>query len=137
MKKVCIKSGSLLMALLVLFSTMSFTVDKHFCGSILVDKAVFSDAMTCGMEEHNLPVTENNAEEDSCCNEEQIAVEGQTELKISYDELNLGQQVFIASFTWSYVGLFADLPQNAIPFDHYSPPLLVTDIQLMDQVFLI
>ncbi len=137
MKKVFQKSGSLLMALLVLFSTMSFTVDKHFCGSILVDKAVFSDARTCGMEEHDLPVAEKGAAEETCCNEEQIAVEGQKELKVSYDELDLGQQIFLASFTWTYAGLFAEAPQNAIPFDLYSPPLLVTDILLMDQVFLI
>tara|TARA_R110002033_G_scaffold155892_1_gene192145 strand:+ start:131 stop:289 length:159 start_codon:yes stop_codon:yes gene_type:complete len=35
------KIASFLMALLVLFSTFSFTVDKHFCGNTLVDTAVF------------------------------------------------------------------------------------------------
>lgn len=41
MKKAFQHSISVAMAFLVLFSTFSFTVDKHFCGSFLVDKAIF------------------------------------------------------------------------------------------------
>ena len=136
MKKAFQNSGSFLMALLVLFSTMSFTVDKHFCGSILVDKAVFSEAKTCGMESHNTPSEEGNLE-DSCCKEVKTMVEGQKELKISFDKFDFQQQLFLSTFTYSYLNLFQSLSAQVIPFKDYSPPLLVTDIQLVDQVFLI
>lgn len=133
MKKALHKTISFSLALLVLMSTFSFTVDKHFCGSILVDKAVFSEAKTCGMEMNS----ETASSEDSCCTNEKTAVEGQDELKISFHSLDFEQQVFLTSFTHSYLNLFEGLPEQVIPFRHYSPPLLVTDIQVLDQVFLI
>lgn len=63
---------SFTMAFLVLFSTVSFTVDKHFCGEILVDQAVFSEAKSCGMH-GDMPASS----EDDCCDEEKVIVEGQ------------------------------------------------------------
>ena len=130
MKKAFQHSVSIAMALLVLFSTFSFTVDKHFCGSFLVDKAVFSEAKTCGMEMET-------STEDSCCTNEKVAVEGQDELKHQFDSLNLNQQVFLTGFTYSYIFIFEDFSKEISPFRDYSPPLLVKDIQLEDQVFLI
>lgn len=119
------------MALLVLLSTMSFTVDKHFCGSILVDQSVFSPAKDCGMEHAGLMNADNG------CKDKKVSVKGQKDLKMSFQDLDLHQQVFIASFTYSYIDLFEELPQQEILFSDYSPPLLVYDIQLLDQTFLI
>ncbi|WP_037316829.1 hypothetical protein [Salegentibacter sp. Hel_I_6] len=130
MKKAFQHSISVAMAFLVLFSTFSFTVDKHFCGSFLVDKAIFSEAKTCGMQMET-------STEDSCCTNEKVAVEGQDELKHQFDSLDLNQQVFLAGFTYSYIYIFKDLSKESFPFKDYSPPLLVKDIQLTDQVFLI
>ncbi|UZH54249.1 hypothetical protein JRG66_09590 [Salinimicrobium tongyeongense] len=123
---------SFTMAFLVLFSTVSFTVDKHFCGEILVDQAVFSEAKSCGMH-GDMPASS----EDDCCDEEKVIVEGQKELKISFDDLDLEQQVFLASFSWSYLNLFEGEAQAETPFFHYKPPLLVYDIHLLDETFLI
>ncbi len=130
MKKAFQHSISVAMAFMVLFSTFSFTVDKHFCGSFLVDKAIFSEAKTCGMEMET-------STEDSCCTNEKIAVEGQDELKHQFDSLDLNQQLFLSGFTYSYIFIFEDFSKEIIPFKNYSPPLLVKDIQLEDQVFLI
>lgn len=133
MEKILHKTISCSLALLVLMSTFSFTVDKHFCGKILVDSAVFSEAKTCGMVMHSEPGTA----EDSCCTNEKTAVEGQDQLKISFHSLDFDQQLFLTSFTFSYFNSFEGLPLQVIPFKDYSPPLLVSDIQILDQVFLI
>ena len=133
MKKAVQKSLSTILALLVLFSTFSFTIDKHFCGSILVDKAIFSEAKTCGMEMHS----DATNSEDSCCTNEKTAVEGQDELKISFNSLDFEQQVFLSTFTFSYINLFEGTPLQVIPFKNYTPPLLVADILVLDHVFLI
>lgn len=124
------KTIAVILALLVQVSTFSFTVDKHFCGSILVDSAVFSSADTCGM---NM----DSGEEDFCCTNEKTEVEGQDELKISFNSLDLDQQLFLSGFTFSYLNIFAGDSLSEVPFIHYSPPLLVTDILILDQVFLI
>ena len=41
------KVFSISMALLVLFSTISFTVEKHYCGDFLIDTDVFSQVKKC------------------------------------------------------------------------------------------
>lgn len=122
-----------MLALLVLFSTFSFTVEKHFCGSMLVDKAIFSEAKTCGMEMDSDAINS----EDSCCTNEKTAVEGQDELKISFNSLDLDQQFFLSTLTFSYINLFEGSPFQIIPFKNYTPPILVSDILVLDQVFLI
>lgn len=75
--------------------------------------------------------------EDSCCTNEKVAVEGQDELKVNFDSLDFEQQTFLASFTYSYLNIFESLPRQVISHKNYSPPLLVSDIQLLDSVFLI
>lgn len=135
MKEFFRNTGATLLALVMLLSTVSFTVDKHFCGKMLVDTAVFSKAHSCGMDMGDSAFS--GMEEDSCCKDQQVLVEGQDELKRSFEELDLQQQLFITSFTYSFLNLFEILPGQAVPFQDYAPPLLVTDIQLLDQVFII
>lgn len=130
------KSFSVLLALLVLFSTVSFTIEKHFCGDVLVDVAVFAEAQKCGME-----TNENDQEaitKKSCCKDEMNVVQGQKELKhATFDDLDFKQQLFITSFSYAIVNLFEGLPQHIIPHKNYDPPNLVADIQVLDQVFII
>ncbi|CAM4309846.1 hypothetical protein GILI108418_14585 [Gillisia limnaea] len=136
MKKAVQKLLSTTLALLVLFSTFSFTVDKHFCGSILVDKAIFSEAKTCGMDMHSHSEIDL-MDEDNCCSDQNISVEGQDELKISFQSLDLNQQLFLTVFTYSYSNLFEGLPQQVIPFKNYTPPLIVKDLPVLNDTFLI
>ena len=39
------------MALLVFISTLSISIEKHYCGDHLVDVSIFADVQKCGMEE--------------------------------------------------------------------------------------
>ena len=50
MKKAIRKISAFLMAIVVLLSTMSFTVSMHYCQGELVDTAIFQKAHDCGME---------------------------------------------------------------------------------------
>ncbi len=131
------KFSSQLLALLVLVSTFSFAIEKHFCGDFLVDQAVFSKVNDCGMSSHNMDFMMADMISDSCCTNTHLAIDGQDELKISFDNLSVNQQVFVASYSFSFIELFEGSPELVVPFKYYSPPILVTDIHLMDQVFLI
>jgi hypothetical protein len=138
MKQLIEKIGAVFMACVVLFSTMSFTISEHYCGEMLVDSAIFSKAESCGMEmEKPAHLEDHNVQKDNCCSDVVIQIEGQNELMSDVSSLSLDQQVFIASFFYSYVNLFEGLDTNIVPFKYYSPPLLIKDIQLLDEVFLI
>ncbi len=79
-----------------------------------------------------------NAEmKDSHCSNKQIAIKGQKDLKHSFQTLDFPQQAFLTSFVFTYFDLFLPENEQTTPYADYSPPLIVSDIQLEDQVFLI
>ena len=124
------------MAMLVMFSTVSFTVEKHYCGDMLVDVAVFEEAKKCGMETSDKLVEKITKK--TCCKDTVDLLEGQDELRVnSFDDLDFEQQLFVVSFVYSHINLFEGLPQLVVPHKDYSPPNLIVDRQLLDEVFLI
>lgn len=121
---------------MVLFSTVSFSVEKHFCGDVLVDVSLFTEADKCKME--SLEIDFEKITKKSCCKDTVDIVKGQDELIVkSLYELDFEQQLLIGAFYFSYVNLFEALPQQTIPHKDYSPPNLIFDRQVLDQVFLI
>jgi len=110
------------MALLVLFSTFSFAIEQHYCGDELVDFAVMGHVETCGMELlQKDTATECGQIVDDCCTDEVLAIDGQKELKISFENLNLEQQQFVAAFVYTYIKLYALEAVEETPFKYYTP----------------
>ena len=140
MKPFSQKIAAFLMAFVVVFSTMSFTISEHYCGGDLVNTAVFFEVDSCEMEMGmQIPSTldDCNFNQEDCCNDVVKIIEGQNELRPQSINFDFNQHVFIASFIYSYVNLFEGFNKNSVPFKNYAPPLLVIDIQVLDQVFLI
>ena len=138
MKQVFHKIASFSLALIVLLSTVSFTVDSHYCGDTLVDSSLFGHAETCGMEvQQKSSSSECDITNKDCCSDEQLIIDGQDNLKTSFDKLEKEQQIFVATFLYSYLNLFEGSQNETTSFRDYSPPPLVRDIQLLDQTFLI
>ncbi len=130
---------SVAMALLLLASTTSWTVGKHYCMGSLIDVSFFEHAEDCGMD---MTSDENSGmaalqDEDSCCKEEIITVIGQDDLRVSINDLSLGHQLFFVAFTGSFLNVFQTTSERHVPNEHYPPPILVKDIQLLDEVYLI
>ena len=87
------------MAFVVLFSTLSFTVNMHYCGGTLVETAIFNKAKGCGMEMQKPSSNDNGCSitKKNCCNDEQLIVDGQDELQLQVDIISIEQQVFLVS----------------------------------------
>lgn len=131
------KIMSFLMAFVVLFSTMSFTVNMHYCGGSLVETAVFHKVKGCGMEMESPLAAGCEITKKNCCTDEQITIEGQDELKISFDNLTQDQQVFVDSFVFTYSNLFEGLNKNVTSYEEYKPPLVIRQIYKIDETYLI
>ena len=128
---------SLAMALVVLFSTMSFTVNMHYCGDTLVESAIFQKAKGCGMEMEKPSTEECSITKKNCCDDKQLAIEGQDELQLQVDKITFEQQVFIASFVYTYINLFEGLDSNVSTYEEYKPPLVIRQLYKIDETYLI
>ena len=133
---------SVAMAVLVLVSTLSVSIEKHYCGEHLVDVAIFTQADDCGMEAADMDVKTSGEEAvsmaKSCCKNVLDVYEGQDELSLEKTkELNTNQKVIVLALATVFSGVDLFGLQNNPPFDHYTPPLVVEDIQVLNEVFLI
>lgn len=134
MKKLLYKISSIVMAIVVLLSTMSFTVEKHFCGDFLVDVSFVGNVEKCEMNKS----ASTNVKKKNCCKDEVHHIEGQDELqKDTSVKLTFDQQEFIAAFTFSYHSIFSGIKLEKEFYKDFSPPNLNRDILVLYQTFLI
>jgi hypothetical protein len=139
MKNVVRTWGSIIMAFVVLFTTMSFTVDMHYCGDSLVDFSFFTIAEDCGMAKAQSSKSCENPSmsETSCCSGQKIVKESSDDLKIAFNKLTFEQQTFVATFFYTFVNLFEGLDANFVPYKDYSPPFIERDVQVLYETYLI
>jgi len=140
MKKVFLNTGSVALAFILLFSTLSFTVDKHYCGSSLIGHGVFSPAKKCKSEMVSCSgekCFQMAKEKDCCCSNKKENIKGQDELIVSSFSFDPVQSNYLIPLSFILPRLIPELPLKAIPSLYYKPPLLVADIQVIDQIFLI
>ena len=126
------------MALLVLLSTFSFTVEAHYCGETLVDSSLFSTPDSCGMDMDAKPEIEGCAVSmKDCCSDEELLLDGQKDLKSSSEKLTTEQQVFLYSYICTYIDLFEGLDENSSAYLDYRPPVVTRQIYKLDESYLI
>ncbi|QNM87036.1 hypothetical protein H9W90_01625 [Polaribacter pectinis] len=128
------------MSFVVLFSTTSFAITKHFCGDTLVDTSVFSQASTCRMESQkdtSVAISDCSVVKKDCCTDEQLLVDGQDEVQLQVDNITFNQELFIASFIYTYINLFEGLDNNVSNYSAYKPPLVIKELYKVDETYLI
>lgn len=130
MKIFLFKIASSLLALLVLFSTFSFTVEKHYCGEFLMDVSFTGAAENCGME-----MEKTVTKKKKCCKDEVHVFEGQDELhQTHFEDFDFSKHQFLISLFISYHDLFIE---NKINCKSQYPPDIPKNYQVLYQYFLI
>lgn len=136
MKQIISKIFSTILAFLVLFSTFSFTVDKHYCGDFLVDVSYLGEADSCnGLAKDDCDTA---VKKKKCCKNEVDQIEGQDEIqKGSSKKIDFKKVKLFTAFYKSYKLLFQNNEKLLISYEYYSPPDLIFDIQILHEVFII
>ncbi len=101
-----------------------------------MDIAFFHHADSCGMEEA-MAIMGGATSDMDCCDDESFTLEGQDDLKLSWDELDLEDQTFLVAFAQSYLKLLSLPLEEDVAETIYPPPLLVQDLTILHEVFLI
>ena len=59
------------------------------------------------------------------------------EVITSFDKLSFEHQLFFTTFCYTYFNLFQENDLKENNFKDYAPPLIVKDIHILDEVYLI
>jgi hypothetical protein len=112
----------------------------HFCCNKLVDMAFFSKAESCSdiVQKKDNPTKQcTSIQEKDCCNSETFVKTADDTFKKSNTILEIETLVFLNTFVHSYINLFEGLEKNTVSFQSYRPPLLSTNIIILNETFLI
>lgn len=136
MKKFVSKIIATLLALVVLLSTFSFNVEKHFCGDFLVAISYVGNVASC--YEVDEDSCESKTIEPSCCKDDAEFLKGQTQIQKSSVEKVIFAKVITAVSSYIYnKQLFLNLEKQFVPHRLYIPPKLFSNIQILHEVFII
>jgi len=121
------------MAVMVLLSTMSFTVKKHYCGGFLVSVSLVSDVESFDVGENSCATIKMK----SCCKDEVHHIEGQDTLqKENVTNLTFEQHRVLLAFTIAYNLSFIEFKEEKQFSRGIVPPELNQNLQVLYQVFL-
>lgn len=133
MKQYFRKTTSVTLAFLLLFSTLSFAVEKHFCGDSLIDVSFVGKADLCDVE-----MQSDVVQIKECCKDEVQNIHGQDELQLqNLEKITFTKQQFLSAFVYSFSPTFSITTQK-IPFvREFLPPAIFTNFQVKYQTFII
>ena len=131
--------GALFLSLIIILSTVSFTVDIHVCAGSIVDVSLAQEELSCSSSlMGELSDEAHNAMRNmGCCNDLQFQVEGQDELQHSQLDLQIGNHDFVAltpvfaQYEWFYSS------EDPVLYTSYIPPPLIQDIHVLHETFLL
>jgi len=125
------------MAFVVVFTTMSFTVDMHFCGDTLVETAVFQKVKGCGMELQKPLKDDCVVKSNNCCNDKQLTIDGQQELQISLSAFSFEQPLYVTSILNTEIEFFEVIDNNVLFYKGYFPDLVIRQLYKTAETYLI
>lgn len=133
------KIFSISLAFILLLSNVGFTMGTHFCGGLPVKSELMigHSHLDCGMGEMERQDCGDDLQVKAkpCCENQYQTLEIEDDFKVSKASLDLSP-VFVVAYIESFLNLaFSDSTKTQ--YVNYSPPLLLRDIPVLNQVFLI
>ena len=139
MNKLLQQSGALFLALLIMLSTVSFTVDLHICGGSVVDLSFAQEELSCSSSlMGELTEEVHNAMRNmGCCDDLQFQIEGQDELQHSFLSFQIDNPVFVLANQEIMDVEWIDNSGDLHLYTSYIPPPLIQDVLILNQTFLL
>jgi len=132
------KIFSVILSLVILTTSMGFTVSSHICGGKKV-KTVFSVGVadvSCGMEKKANDCSSKKQMKKNCCEDEVQLIQNDKDYIQQITNFDFSPN-FLIAFVTTYVELFENETTEIDFFSDHSPPPLIRDIPVLIQSFLI
>lgn len=129
---------SIILSLIVLITSMGFTVSSHKCGSITVDTvvSVVKADVSCGMERKESNCDSKPKMKKKCCQDNYQLIQGDQDYTQQVNDDDFSTD-FLTAFVITYIELRQTKKTEEDFFIDHSPPPLIKDIPVFNQSFLI
>jgi hypothetical protein len=130
---------SFVLAIVVLFSTTTITINKHYCGKSLVKTTVITHNDGCKKHERLKSKSCCEVFKKDCCDDEQLVFEGLDHLKFEkyIPDYNLSYDFYSEVLHAYNIDLNAYVKLIEPSYFNYRPPPLVKPIYSLVEVYLI
>lgn len=138
MKQLFHKILSISLALIVLLSSFSFTINKHICGGEVANVTLFISADNCGMDmqvcKNEVSKKQTVIEKEPCCSDISELIKGNdNNQQAKQYQLEIPQMEFLTAFVYTFITKFKETTNSQ--YVMYKPPLVYKNIQTLFQVF--
>lgn len=136
MKKIISNIAIFFLTALVVFSSVSFTVEKHLCGGQVFSESFFGKTEKCGMDDDDCEFDANTPSysKKSCCEDEIQFINGSVFEKAPAIKLDYNQLNFIV-FNLIDAILSSKKENKSSHFKSYFPPPNTHNFNILYQVF--
>jgi len=145
MKEITSKIASFLLAIVVLLSTFSFSVDKHYCNGHLSSPNV-SGIETCDMNMHKCKMSQEKKcekeniscrkiQKENCCKHVIKIISNDNQEQLTVQKISLKKIHILLAFINSYASIFKNYITNFIPVKNYISPTVFHDFGVLFQTF--
>lgn len=137
MKSIISKISATFLGVLILFSSFGFTVSTHLCGGQKVKSAVgfVKSELTCGMKLDNNRCPKKNQLQNTCC--QNIHEYHHIEDNVIKEKVEIITTDISPRYFDFYPNIISEVTLTQIYFNVNPPPLLVRDVIVFHQTFLI
>lgn len=131
------KITALVMVTILLLSTSSFSLYKHFCGDNLVTISTERIENCCDSETFLAQSNKLIFSEEDCCKNETTFKKVQLFDYTNSVKITKSQVLFLSSFYFSFIQNLTSVTTSKNYYKDFSPPSLVLNKQVLFQTFLI
>lgn len=128
---------SLALSFFVFVSSINWTVNVHYCGTKLINYAIFGEAESCGMEEFDntceAPQNRDSIDK-TCCSNKDLVFKSENQVR----KIELSNEVKVGSSVLAILALSNEIKINLVEQNnHYSlpPPKPVSEQLALIQVY--
>ncbi len=132
------KVFSVILSLVILVTSMGFTVSSHICGGkrVKTEFGLTTIDVSCGMEKKVSSCASEEQMKPNCCKDEFQLIQIEEDYTQQLTKINFSLDFFIA-FATSYIELLHNETTEIDFFTDHSPPPLIRNIPVLVQSFLI
>lgn len=132
---------SISLCFILLFSNLGLAMATHYCGgqAVKTGLTIGHGHLDCGMPDMDMDSEESKQgiNANNCCENQYQFLEVEDDYRSSLVQITFNPDFAFLVFAHSLFSVELAQKSSKVKYSHYSPPLLLRDIPVLNQIFII